>query len=68
MCVTIGNEAIDKLKEVRGYSYMALDLEGYHKGQLISKCPSGVFKSNKKTNEIFVRISALASKKKLNQK
>ena len=33
------------------------------KGQLISKCSFGVFKSTKKTNEIFVRISALASKK-----
>ena len=30
------------------------------KGQLISKCPFGVFKSTKKTNKIFVRISALA--------
>ena len=34
------------------------------KGQLISKCPFGVFKLTKKTNEIFVRISALTSKKK----
>ena len=31
------------------------------KGQLISKCSFGVLKSTKKTNEIFVRISALAS-------
>ena len=38
------------------------------KGQLISKCPFGVFKSPKKTNEIFSRISALASKKRSNQK
>ena len=38
------------------------------KGQLISKCPYVVFKSTKKTNEIFVKISALASKKRLNQK
>ena len=38
------------------------------KGQLISKCPFGVFKSSKKTNEIFSRISALASKKRSNQK
>ena len=30
------------------------------KGQLISKCPFGVFKSSKKTNKMFVRISALA--------
>ena len=37
------------------------------KGQLISKSPFGVFKSTKKTNEIFVRISALASKKRSNQ-
>ena len=32
------------------------------KGQLILKCPFGVFKSPKKTIEIFSRISALASK------
>ena len=38
------------------------------KGQLISKCSFSVFKSTKKTNEIFVRMSALASKKRLNQK
>ena len=38
------------------------------KGQLISKCPIDVFKSTKKTNEIFARISALASKKRSNQK
>ena len=37
------------------------------KGQLISKFSFGVFKSPKKTNEIFVRISALASKRS-NQK
>ena len=38
------------------------------KGQLISNCPFGAFKSTKKTNEIFVRISALASKKRSIQK
>ena len=38
------------------------------KGQLISKCPFGVFKSPKKTKKIFVRISALASKKRSSQK
>ena len=32
------------------------------KGQL--KCPFGVFKSTKKTIKFFVRISALASRKK----
>ena len=32
------------------------------KGQLISNGPSCVFKSSKKTNENFVRISVLASK------
>ena len=37
------------------------------KGQLISKGIFGVFKSIKK-NENCVRISALASKKRLNQK
>ena len=37
------------------------------KGQLILKCPFGVFKSSKK-NEFFSRISALASKKMSNQK
>ena len=38
------------------------------KGQLISKCLFGVFRSTKKTNQIFVRISALASKRRSNQK
>ena len=37
------------------------------KGQLISKCPFGVFKLTK-NSESFVRISALASEKKSNQK
>ena len=37
------------------------------KGQLISKCPFGVKTSSKKTNEIFSKISALASKKSSNQ-
>ena len=40
----------------------------FPKGQLILKCPFGVFKSSKKTNEIFSRISALASKKRSNKK
>ena len=38
------------------------------KGQLISKCPFVVFKSTKKTNEIFLRIFAIASKKRSNLK
>ena len=38
----------------------------YAKGQLILKYPFGVFKSPKKTTEIFSRISALASKKRSN--
>ena len=39
------------------------------KGQLISKGHFGVFKSTKKrTNKMFERISALSSKKPLNQK
>ena len=33
------------------------------KGQLVSKCPFGVFESSKKTTE-FLSISALASKKR----
>ena len=37
------------------------------KGQLISKCPFGVFKSPKKPTK-FLMISALASKKRSNQK
>jgi len=39
-----------------------------NKGQLISKCPLGVIVFDQKTNEIFLRISALAYKKRLNQK
>ena len=38
------------------------------KGQLILKCPFGVIKSPKKSTKFFFRISALASKKRLNQK
>ena len=38
------------------------------KGQLVSKCPFVVFKSTRKTNKSFVKISALASKKRSNQK
>ena len=38
------------------------------KGQLISKCLFGVFVWTKKNNELFSMISALASKKWLNQK
>ena len=34
------------------------------KGQLISKCPFGVFKSSKKKHKLFLRIFALASKKR----
>ena len=38
------------------------------KGQLISKCLLGITVSTKKTNEFLLRISALASKKRSNQK
>ena len=37
------------------------------KGQLISKCLFGAIVSTKKNKEIFLRISALASRKRLNQ-
>ena len=52
------------LKIISKLIYLA---EALIKGQLISKCPFGVFKSIQKTN-IFFRISALASKKRSNQK
>ena len=49
-----------------------VEIHSVHKypvnGQLISKCPPGVFKSSKKNNELFLRMSALASKKRSNQK
>ena len=38
------------------------------KGQLISKCPSGVFKSPKKPTNFFPEFLPLASKKRSNQK
>ena len=38
------------------------------KGQLILKYPFGVFKSSKKSTKLFFKISALASKKRLNKK
>ena len=44
-----------------------IDFEG-PKGQLISKCPFGVFKSPKNINEFFSRIFGPASKKRSNQK
>ena len=37
-------------------------------GQLISKCPFGIFKSSKKKQRNFSMISALASKKRSNKK
>ena len=49
------------------WHYMAVP-SPFPKGQFISKCPLGVIVSTKKNNEIFLRISALASKKRLNQK
>ena len=39
-----------------------------YKGQLISKCPFGFFKSTKKATIFFVMISALTSKKRSTQK
>ena len=50
------------------YPVVSLVLKFSAKGQLILKCPYGVFKSSKKNKEIFSRISALASKKRSNQK
>ena len=38
------------------------------KGQLISKMSFWCLQIDQKTNEIFIRISALASEKRLNQK
>ena len=40
----------------------------FDQGQLITKCPFGVFKSSKKKQKIFSRISVLASKKRSNKK
>ena len=47
---------------------MNSELKNIIKGQSISKCPFGVKTASKKTNEIFSRISAIASKKRSNQK
>ena len=38
------------------------------KGQLISKCPCGVIFSSKIPTKFYLRISALASKKRSNEK
>ena len=43
------------------------DVDRAVKGQLISKCSFGIFKVTKKTNEIFVRIYTLVSKKRSNK-
>ena len=45
-----------------------LGLELLDKGQLISKGLFGVFKSTKRNNEMVARISALASKRRSNNK
>ena len=42
--------------------------KGFTKGQLISKGLFDVIVSTKKTNKIYLRISALASKKRSDQK
>ena len=47
-------------------SFLGLELP--NKGQLISKELFGVFKSTKKNNEMFEGISALASKRRSNNK
>ena len=44
------------------------DFVGDLKGQLISKCLFGAIVWTKKNNDFFSRISALASKKRSNQK
>ena len=54
---------IHPLYKVNGNDYFLKST----KGQLILKGIFGVFKSTK-ANEIFVRISALSSKKRSNQK
>ena len=56
------------LAENMGLKVSYLKKKNENESQLISKFPFGVFKSPQKTNEIFVRISALASKKRSNQK
>ena len=48
-------------------SHLSFQKQELTAGELISKCPFGVFKSPKKPT-IFSRISALASKKRSNQK
>ena len=47
--------------------YIVLSFELVNKGQLSSKCPFSVFKSHRNQCN-FLRISALASKKRSNQK
>ena len=47
---------------------MKISNEILTKGQLISKCPFGVFKLTKKPTKVFVSISAQASRKSSNQK
>ena len=50
-------------------SFLLMQQDSYQtKGQLILKYHFGAFKSSKKTNKLFSRISALASKKSSNQK
>ena len=73
ICLNIGHGMLKKVLNLPSTSFlltfflteMAIFIP---KGQLISKCPFVVFKSTRKYNKSFVRISVLAPKKKSNQK
>ena len=62
------NLSIDSITAFWSFEGTCMHLYILTKGQLISKYSFGVFKSSKKTNDIFSRISALASKNRSNQK
>ena len=57
-----------RIKQIMEQCWKTKSERPFFKGQLIFRGPFGVFKSTKKSNKIFVRISTLASKKRSNQK
>jgi hypothetical protein len=67
LAITTSNNVENSNKALLSTLFPAKNAYHIHKGQLISKCPFGVFKSTKKPMQlIFVRIFTLASKNRSN--
>ena len=67
LAITTSNNVENSNKALLSTLFPAKNAYHIHKGQLISKCPFGVFKSTKKPMQlILVRIFALATKNRSN--